>query len=196
MDGTIAGAARIALAAAAAMLAACGERAGDPGATEAAAGAGATRAATTGEALLERGEYLVTIMDCTGCHTTGVMKGAPEPDGFLAGSAEGFQVGPEGVYYPPNLTPHPEAGLGAWSDEEIDAAIRQGVRPDGRKLAPIMPSRNYAVLSDEDARAVVAYLRSLPPSPHQVPEPATPQTATSPFAALVLPEEGELKAVQ
>lgn len=112
---------------------------------------------------VERGKYLATIMDCGGCHTRGALRGEPDMALSLAGSDVGFHLPGLGYVYPPNLTPDVDTGLGAWTEEQIMTAVRTGVRPDGRELAPIMPSRSYAALSDEDARALAAYLKSLPP---------------------------------
>jgi hypothetical protein len=76
-----------------------------------------------------------------------------------------------GVFYPPNLTPDAETGLGKWSDAEIITAFTTGMRPDGRQLAPMMPWMSYAHINADDASALVAYLRSLPPVKHKVPGP-------------------------
>lgn len=128
-----------------------------------------------------RGAYLAAIMDCTGCHTPRAPDFAPVEGMHLAGSEMGFDMGPMGVVWPPNLTPD-ATGLEAWSEAEIAAAIRTGVRPDGRILAPIMPWRSYAALSDADAAALVAYLRSLPPVAHAVPGPIGPgEAAAAPY---------------
>lgn len=136
--------------------------------------------------LVERGRYLVAIMDCSGCHNVGSF--SPEPDrGFLEGGTIGFEIPGLGVFYPPNLTPHPEAGLGRWSVEDIMGAIRTGRRPDGRELSPAMPWRAYAALDDGDARAVATYLKSLPPSPNRVPQPATVETASAPYMTVRVP---------
>src|SRR4051812_45826375 len=56
----------------------------------------------------QRGEYLVTIMDCSGCHTPGTFLGKPDMQRPLAGSEVGFQIPGLGIFYPPNLTPDPE----------------------------------------------------------------------------------------
>jgi mono/diheme cytochrome c family protein len=69
----------------------------------------------------------------------------------------------------PNITPDTATGLGAWSDGEILRALREGVNREGEALF-MMPYNEYRALSDEDARAVVAYLRALPPITHQVPK--------------------------
>ena len=137
---------------------------------------------------LKRGQYLVTIMDCSGCHTPGVFQGNPDTQRPLAGSEVGFKIPSLGYFYPPNLTPDPETGLGKWSNAEIITAIRKGQRPDGRELAPIMPWRNYAALTDDDAKAVAAYLKSLKPIRNQVP-PMTGDTekAPGPYLTVVVP---------
>ena len=132
---------------------------------------GATAAVAQGD--VARGEYMTTVMDCGGCHTRGVLLGKPDPELYLAGSEVGFHLPGLGYFYPPNLTSDPDTGLGTWSEAEIVRAIRTGVRPDGRVLAPIMPYHAYAALTDEDAYAVAAYLKSLPPKPFaDEPQPA------------------------
>ena len=137
---------------------------------------------------LGRGQYLVGIMDCAGCHTGGARAGAPDPQLHLAGSDIGFGAPGLGVFYPPNLTPDHETGLGAWSEADIVRAIRTGERPDGRELAPMMPWRSYAALTDADAAAVAAYLKSLPPVGHQVPAPVGPsEKASAPYLGVTMP---------
>jgi mono/diheme cytochrome c family protein len=141
------------------------------------------------EGMVERGEYLASIMDCSGCHTGGALAGRPDPALHLAGSDVGFEIPGLGIFYPPNLTPEPETGLGGWSESDIATALRTGVRPDGRELAPIMPWRSYSALSDEDLAALVAYLRSLRPVRHQAPAPVGPsERATAPYLTLMMPQ--------
>ncbi len=115
----------------------------------------------TAQTQTQRGEYLVTIMDCTGCHTPGTFLGKPDMQRPLAGSEVGFQIPGLGIFYPPNLTPDPETGLGKWSEADIIKAVRTGVRPDGRQLAPVMPYHSYGKLTDADAKALVSYLKSI-----------------------------------
>lgn len=86
----------------------------------------------------------------------------------LAGA---FQVErAEFTAYSPNITPDHETGIGAWSDEEIIRAIREGVRPDGTIIGPPMPIRVYRDMSDRDVRAIVAYLRSVKPVNNSLPK--------------------------
>jgi mono/diheme cytochrome c family protein len=139
-------------------------------------------------ATLARGAYLAAIMDCGGCHTGGAMIGKPDPKLALAGSEVGFQIPGLGTFYPPNLTPDRETGLGSWSAAEIVTAVRTGVRPDGRILAPVMPWHAYAALTDADAAALAAYLKSLPPVRNAVPPLTGPtETPPAPYLAVVVP---------
>jgi hypothetical protein len=62
-----------------------------------------------------------------------------------------------------NISSHSTAGLGAWSDVEIKAAITQGLHNDGTKLKPPMQFHSYAKMTAQDLSAVVAYLRTVPP---------------------------------
>lgn len=136
-----------------------------------------------------RGEYLASIMDCGGCHTGGALAGQPDPKLHLAGSAIGFGIPGLGVFYPPNLTSDHETGLGSWSEEDIIRAVRTGVRPDGRILAPVMPWHAYAALTDADARELAAYLKGLPPVRNAVP-PMTgaSETPPAPYLTVVVPD--------
>jgi mono/diheme cytochrome c family protein len=119
------------------------------------AGAGGARAETP----LERGTYLMSsIVACGNCHTPQTPDG-PAPGMELAGGLrfdEGF-----GTAFAPNITPDFETGVGKWSDAQIVAAIREGRRPDGTIIGPPMPILLYRGLSDDDVKAIVAYLRSV-----------------------------------
>ena len=140
-------------------------------------------------ARLQRGEYLAAIMDCTGCHTPGVFLGKPDIQRPLAGSEVGFQIPGLGTFYPPNLTPDPETGLGRWSEADIVKAVRTGERPDGRMLAPVMPYHSYARLTDADASALAAYLKSIKPIRNQVPALTGPsEKPRAPYLTVVMPE--------
>ncbi len=129
----------------------------------------AANAASTHE--IARGKYLVTIGSCTDCHTPGHFFGKPDMSKFLGGSDVGFAIPHLGVFVGPNLTPDKATGLGNWTTAQIIAAITTGVTPQGRKLAPAMPYDAYKNLTKSDARAIAAYLQSLPAVSHQVPGP-------------------------
>jgi len=141
------------------------------------------------ETLVERGQYLAHIMDCGGCHHTGAFTPEPNLETPLAGADIGFEIPGMGVFYPPNLTPDEETGLGKWSDAEIIAAFTTGMRPDGRQLSPAMPWISYAHITADDAAALVAYLRSLKPVKHKVPGPfAAGDKPTAPYHSVVSPK--------
>jgi mono/diheme cytochrome c family protein len=141
------------------------------------------------ETPIERGQYLAHIMDCGGCHHTGAFTPQPNLETPLSGSDIGFEMPGMGVFYPPNLTPDEETGLGKWSDAEIITAFTTGIRPDGRQLAPIMPWMSYGHINADDAAALVAYLRSLKPVDHKVPGPfAATDKPTAPYFTVVAPK--------
>jgi mono/diheme cytochrome c family protein len=137
---------------------------------------------------VERGAYLARIMDCAGCHTPGAFQGQPELSRHLAGGEIGFEIPGLGVFFPPNLTPDVATGLGEWSEEDLVRAVREGVRPDGRLLTPAMPWRSYAALTDADALALAAYLKSLPPvATPKIGPFAADGTATAPYFTVAAP---------
>lgn len=137
---------------------------------------------------VQRGEYLVELLGCGACHTDGALQGVPDFDKSLAGSSIGIAytnpMGIErpGVVYPPNITPDEETGIGTWSDIQINRAIRAGLgRHAGRRIA-VMPWQGYAKIKDEDIESIVAYLRSIKPVRHKVPDEVKPgEKAEYPF---------------
>lgn len=138
--------------------------------------------------LVARGRYLSeNVLVCVHCHSDMKLDrwGMSGDDAHVgAGSAalcwdEG--AGVPGKICPKNITPDRETGLGAWSDGEILRAIREGVSRDGTALFPIMPYLNYRELSDGDAHAVVAYLRTLP----AVSRPVPPRELKFPLSVIV-----------
>jgi len=143
--------------------------------------------APTPQQIAERGRYLVIVMGCTDCHTPGALTGMPDRTKFLGGSDVSFFMPGMGFFYPPNLTPDP-TGLGAWTPQQIVAAIRTGVRPDGRKLVPMMPWADFASLTDDDANAIATYLKGIPAVMKQVPAPtAADAVPPGPSMAVVAP---------
>ncbi len=114
------------------------------------------------ESLLERGTYLVRgVVACGNCHTTRAADGRFIDGMELAG---GVVIAEEGLFTArvPNITPDVETGIGGWTDAELITAIRDGLRPDGSLIGPPMPFSQYRGISDRDAAAIVAYLRSVP----------------------------------
>jgi mono/diheme cytochrome c family protein len=156
-------------------------------ATLALAALSSTAAVAADPAAIARGKYLVTIASCHDCHTPGYFLGKPDMARYLGGSDVGFELPGLGVFHGPNLTPDKETGLGNWTDAQVLAALQTGVRPDGRVLAPIMPWRAFASLTKQDAQAIVAFLRSVPPVSHKAPGPFGPTETPTSFVMKVVP---------
>lgn len=146
-------------------------------------------AAFADDSEIVRGKYLVTIGSCNDCHTPGYFLGKPDFSRTLAGSEVGFAIPGLGAFVGRNLTPDKETGLGNWTDDQIISAFTAGIRPDGRRLAPIMPWQGLSHLSSEDAHAIVAYLRSLPPVKNAVPGPFGPKEVPSTLVFVIVPGE-------
>jgi hypothetical protein len=127
-------------------------------------------------ARLERGRYLVTAVNgCVFCHGELDWKapGFPVKTGTEGG---GRRWDLEGVPFltAPNITPDPETGAGAWTDDMFARAIREGIGHDGRTLFPIMPYTQYRYMSDEDLASVIVYIRSLPALKRGLPQTHVP----------------------
>ena len=104
---------------------------------------------------IERGRYLAIAGDCSSCHT-------------VPGSGQPFAGGrpietPFGVVVGANITPDPDTGIGAWSDETFVRALREGKGHDGQLLYPAMPYPYYTKLTESDALAIRAYLNTVKP---------------------------------
>ena len=153
---------------------------------------------------VERGRYLVTIGGCNDCHTPWVMGEngpGPDPTRLLSGhpadlvmppapAAEGpwtwngagtntAFAGPWGVSFAANLTPDENTGTGIWTEDIFIKTIRSGRHwGQSRPLLPPMPWFNYREMTDEDLKAVFAYIHTLPPVYNPVPQPVPPGGAT------------------
>lgn len=130
-------------------------------------------AATEAE-LIARGKYVFAAAGGCGCHTA--------KDGELNAGGRELPV-PFGVVYGTNITPDRETGIGAWSEEQFIASMRDGVRPNGDRLLPVMPYPAFRGMADDDLRALWAYLMSLPP----VRQPNKPPDLKIPFPNLWMP---------
>lgn len=152
--------------------------------------------------LIARGKYLVMFGGCNDCHSPKVMtKMGPVPDtkrllsGFpssdpipsidmsmiepghwiLASSNTTAWVGPWGISFSRNLTPDSTTGIGAWSLKDFISTLRNGKHlGTGRNLLPPMPWEGIGKLSNNDLKAMFAYLKSLPPVHNEVPNPIPP----------------------
>jgi hypothetical protein len=131
-----------------------------PPATGDAAGATADQPPGPDPKVVERGAYLAKAGACLVCHTA---IGPTGPDLANMG-AGGLEMKEKfGTWRSPNITPDKGTGIGNWTDEQIAVAIRQGLRPDGTQLSPMMPYMNYNGMTDDDVNALVTFLRTLKP---------------------------------
>lgn len=111
---------------------------------------------------LERGRYLVEhVTVCLYCHTLRDFSRPTLPPTEPLGAGGTCTEATPGLVCVPNITSDAETGIGAWTDDEILRAVREGVHRDGRALSPDMPYQELRNLSDEDAYAIVAYVRTL-----------------------------------
>jgi mono/diheme cytochrome c family protein len=119
--------------------------------------------------LVARGAYIAnTVGVCHECHNGRpadvVYETQPERFNEFSDMFGGFTIDWGATQLAiPNITPDRQTGVGAWSDDEIRRAIRDGIQPDGDKLLAFMPFMQYQYMSDGDVNALVAYIRSLPP---------------------------------
>src|SRR5262245_54921281 len=159
----------------------------------------------SGSAQVERGAYLVKIMGCNDCHTpfklgpngpepdmTRMLSGHPEQIGQLAATAapKGWAwsaaptntafSGDWGVSYTANLTPDRNTGLGIWTEDMFMSAIRTGRHMGvSRPINPPMPWPMYRNATDDDLKAVFAFLRTIPPIVNHVPDYQPPAAVTT-----------------
>ena len=165
--------------------------------------------APTPESPISRGKFLVQQGVCNDCHTPLKMgaNGVPEPDmtRMLSGHPEDLKMpdppkpvgpwiasiaatstafaGPWGISYAINLTPDQNTGLGIWTEDMFVKAMKTGKHfGTSRPIMPPMPWHAYAMLSDEDLKAMYAYLKSVPPIVNHVPDSveAPPPPAAAP----------------
>ena len=99
------------------------------------------------KALIKQGEYLARAGDCVACHTA---KGGKPFAGGLPMET------PIGTIYSTNITPD-KTGIGEYSFEDFDQAVRHGVAKNGSTLYPAMPYPSYARVSETDMQALYAY---------------------------------------
>ncbi|MCE4547561.1 cytochrome c [Caballeronia sp. PC1] len=117
--------------------------------------------------LIARGEYLAKAADCAGCHTA-ARNGAP-----YAGGLE--MTSPFGTIVSSNITPDRETGIGAYNYADFAKALREGVGRGDKPLYPAMPYPAFVKITDEDMRALYAYMmHGVPPVKHRPPETKVP----------------------
>jgi hypothetical protein len=159
----------------------------------------------TAEQLVQKGEYLVTIMGCNDCHSPKKMgpqgpmviaelmlSGYPAERPLLKVNAQAIKsgwmlmneditsaAGPWGVSFAANLTSD-QTGTGNWTEENFKRAIKEGKYKGlegSRTLLPPMPWTNFATIRDDDVKAIFAYLKSTRPVKNVVPMPVPPEGA-------------------
>ena len=122
------------------------------------------------QAPIERGKYLVnTILTCQNCHTPKGERGAPVFERDLSSGLSWDE--PPFKVTASNITQDKDTGIGSWSDADIRKALQKGERPNGVRLAAIMPSDFYEILTPGDLNAIVAYLRTVKPVKQETPTP-------------------------
>ena len=104
-------------------------------------------------ALVEKGAVLAAVGNCTACHTN------PGGHSFAGGFA---MPTPFGTIYSSNITPDPETGIGSWSQAAFNRAMRSGVDREGSHLYPAFPFDHFTSVSDEDNKALYAFLMTRP----------------------------------
>jgi alcohol dehydrogenase (quinone), cytochrome c subunit len=126
---------------------------------------------------MSKGEYLARAGDCVACHS---VKGGKA-------FAGGLRMGtPMGAIYSTNITPDPDTGIGNYSLEDFDRAVRSGVAKDGHRLYPAMPYPSYAKISDEDIKELYAFFMKEVPAVKQANKPNEIPWYLSPRWPLVL----------
>lgn len=118
-------------------------------------GAASGNACAQGDA--KRGQYLAQAGGCLACHTEDKKDAAPYAGGRALKT-------PFGIFYGPNITPDPQAGIGRWTEVDFIRAMRHGERPDGADYFPAFTYSSFTRISDGDLRDLWAYLRTLAPS--------------------------------
>ena len=177
----------------------CGQPASAP---PAAAPAPAAAPVASAESQVERGRLLILGGACHDCHTpkkigpngpeadmSRTLSGHPESDVITApykqkpGEKWTTHVndhltawsGAWGVSFAANLTPDQNTGLGIWTEDMFLEAIKGGKHMGkGRTIMPPMPWQMYRNLTDDDLKAVYAYLRTIPPVTNHIPDAAAP----------------------
>ncbi|KAB7893261.1 c-type cytochrome [Rouxiella sp. S1S-2] len=118
------------------------------------------------QSLIAKGQYLALAGDCGACHTNSGGKA------FAGGLAINTPIG---QIFSTNITPSKTAGIGNYTLEDFDKAVRKGIRKDGSNLYPAMPYTSYSKISDEDMKALYAYfMQDVQPVDVKGPETALP----------------------
>jgi hypothetical protein len=153
------------------------------------------------EEVVKKGEYLVTILGCSDCHSpkrmgangpeiiqelllSGYPSASPIPtftdplikQGYVMFSPNLAAAGPWGISFAANLTPD-VTGIGTWTEEQFKKSLTKGKYKgldNSRMILPPMPWTNYMNMKDEDVHAIFMYLKSINPVKNVIPEPIPP----------------------
>ena len=106
---------------------------------------------------VENGRVLFNAGGCTSCHTS-----PNQEDRLRLGGGYALKS-PFGTFYVPNISPHPQDGIGSWTPAQFVRAMREGLSPDGRHYYPSLPYPSYQRMSAGDLLDVFGYLKTLPP---------------------------------
>jgi mono/diheme cytochrome c family protein len=118
-------------------------------------------------ASMSRGAYLARVGDCIACHTAGP-KAAPFAGGLPIRS-------PFGIIYSTNITPDPLHGIGQYTLDDFERAVRGGIAKNGRRLYPAMPYPSFTAITDKDIRALYdCFMHEVAPVDHEPPETRLP----------------------
>jgi hypothetical protein len=178
---------------------------------------GKGKEAKAAEDPVARGRYLVSFAGCNDCHTPWVFNkefgmpvpdhtrflsghpaGAPEPQAkvdpktdlaFIGATFTAFKF-PFGMVYSANLTPDKETGLGNWTEEMFLGVFHKGLHmgAEGRPVMPPMPWQEFRNMTDDDLKAVFAFLKTIPPIHNPVADPKVPKPVMDGILK-VLPQE-------
>jgi mono/diheme cytochrome c family protein len=122
---------------------------------------------------VERGKYLLHAGGCIGCHTD---KQTLKAKGPILGGGRMLKT-PFGTFFGPNITPHPEHGIGRWTEAQFKRALRHGRAPTGENYYPAFPYTSFTNMTDGDIEALWAYLRTVKP----VDRPSKPHNLRFPY---------------
>jgi len=106
---------------------------------------------------LENGKTMFFAGGCTACHAT------PNQDDRMRLGGGMELKSPYGSFYPPNISPDPKDGIGAWSEANFVTAMTKGTSPDGRHYFPSFPYASYQRMPLADLRDMFAFIKTLPP---------------------------------
>src|SRR5205085_216660 len=124
-----------------------------------------------GEPDLENGHNLFFAGECLSCHIS-----PNQGDRLRLGGGKPLRVAGVGTFYPPNISPDPQYGIGSWTGEQFLRAMQAGVAPDGSHYFPMFPYTSFARMDGKDIRDMYGFLRTLPrvegrAPPHELPFP-------------------------